>query len=61
VLACTVTTMLGVGSLIIAENPILRQNGIALTIGLGCCLIACLLLTPLLMDGWRRPRQPGAV
>lgn len=54
VLACTVTTMLGVGSLMLAENPILRQNGIALTIGLGCCLIACLLLTPLLMDGWRR-------
>jgi predicted exporter len=58
VLACTITTMLGVGSLIIANNPILRQNGIALSSGLACCLIACVLLTPLLMDR-HPPTKPG--
>ncbi len=51
VLACTITTMLGVGSLILAQNPMLSQIGIALSLGLACCLVASVLLTPLLMDG----------
>jgi len=51
VLACTITTMLGVGSLILAQNPMLSQIGIALSLGLACCMIACVLLTPMLMDG----------
>jgi predicted exporter len=48
VLGCTVTTLLGVGSLLLATNPLLASAGLALVIGLVACLVACLLLTSLL-------------
>lgn len=49
VLCCTVTALVGTASLITAGSPLLRNAGIALVAGLSACLVACLLLTPLLM------------
>jgi predicted exporter len=56
VLGCTLTAMLGVGSLIGSSSPILNTTGLTLVAGLVACLIACLVLTPLLLE--REPTHP---
>jgi hypothetical protein len=49
VLGCTLTAMLGVGSLVGSSNPVLNTTGLSLVVGLVACLLAFLLLTPLLL------------
>jgi hypothetical protein len=58
VLGCTVTTLLGVTSLATASNPLLANAGLALVIGLSACLLACLLLTALLMGAAADAQRP---
>lgn len=53
VLACSLTTMIGVGALVGADNPMLANVGIASLIGMAACVLACLLLTPALAGGGR--------
>lgn len=50
VLGCTLTALLGVASLIGSGNPVLSATGSTLVAGLLACLVACLLLTPLLLE-----------
>ena len=49
VLGCTLTAILGVGSLIGSSSPILNTTGLTLVAGLVACLIACVILTPLIL------------
>lgn len=46
VLATTVTSVAGSAALIAAGHPIIHAVGIALVLGMSCCLLACLLLSP---------------
>jgi predicted exporter len=47
-LACALTTMIGVGSMITSSNPLLADVGLAVCIGMVSCVVACLLLTPVI-------------
>jgi predicted exporter len=47
-LACALTTMIGVGSMITSSNPLLSDVGMAVCIGMVACVLACLLLTPVI-------------
>ena len=57
VLAATITTIVGVGSMMLATHPILRSIGTTLTIGMSTCLIACLLVTPALAGVEHQPED----
>jgi len=56
VLACSATATIGVGSLTWADNPLLANAGCASLIGMIACLVAALLLTPLIAGRRPRPR-----
>lgn len=45
-LACAISTMVGVGSMISCQNPLLADVGKAVCIGMVACVVSCLLLTP---------------
>ena len=49
--ATTMSTVIGVGSLMISDHPILVSTGQALVIGMACCLASCLLVAPTLVRG----------
>lgn len=57
VLAATITTIVGVGSMMLANHPILRSIGIALTVGMCTNLVACLLITPALAGVDHQPED----
>lgn len=46
VLAASITTIVGMVSLLSAEHPTIYTLGRTLLIGMSCCLVACLLITP---------------
>jgi uncharacterized protein len=64
-LACAISTIAGVGSLLGASNPLLADAGMAVAIGMAACIVACVLLTPVLSGHVvgrrevRNPRAPG--
>ncbi len=52
---CSITTMLGFGSLVTARYPALSQMGWMTILGMGFCLITSLMLLPIILILWRRP------
>jgi predicted RND superfamily exporter protein len=53
----SLTSMVGFGSLVLADNPGLRSLGWVAILGLGACMVSTLLVLPTLcrlMEGWRR-------
>jgi predicted exporter len=46
VMAASLTTILGVSTLLLANHPMIFSIGITLVIGMSASLIACLLITP---------------
>ncbi|OHB86096.1 MAG: hypothetical protein A2V98_26075 [Planctomycetes bacterium RBG_16_64_12] len=72
VLLCSLTTMVGFGSLMIASHRGLQSLGRVLTIGVSCCLFSSLVMLPALLAWWSRaetaaeaddsevPRPPAA-
>lgn len=46
ILATTATSMAGVGAMAFAGHPMVQSVGIAIFIGMACCLLACLLVCP---------------
>jgi predicted exporter len=57
VIACIATAICGTGAMLVAHHPLLSGVGQTLTIGMSTCLIACLLLTPVVAG---RPSRPAA-
>ncbi|HEX3135856.1 MAG TPA: hypothetical protein VHX44_20000, partial [Planctomycetota bacterium] len=55
VLVASLTTIVGMLSLLSAQHPTIHVLGRTLLIGMTCCLVACLLITPALS-----PRKPAA-
>jgi predicted exporter len=53
VIACIATAICGTAAMLVAHHPLLAGVGQTLTIGMGTCLVACLLLTPVVAG--RRP------
>ncbi len=51
VIACIATAICGTGAMLVAHHPLLAGVGQTLTIGMSTCLIACLLLTPVIAGG----------
>jgi len=51
VLVASITTIVGMLSLLSAQHPTIYTLGRTLLIGMSCCLIACLLITPALARG----------
>jgi SAM-dependent methyltransferase len=51
---CALTTLFGVGVLVMARHPALFSIGIAALLGISLSLVATLFLVPLCMDGLRR-------
>lgn len=60
VLLTSVTTMVGFGSLILAQHQGLRSLGQVLTLGVLCCLISSTALLPSLFVFWTRRRADEA-
>jgi predicted exporter len=56
VIACIATAICGTGAMLVAHHPLLAGVGQTLTIGMSTCLIACLLLTPMIAGR----RAPGS-
>ncbi len=56
VIACIATAIAGTSTMIVAHHPLLAGVGLTLTIGMGSCLVACLLLTPALAGRGAPPR-----
>ncbi len=50
VLVASLTTIVGMLSLLSAQHPTIFTMGRTLLIGMSCCLVACLLITPALAD-----------
>jgi hopanoid biosynthesis associated RND transporter like protein HpnN len=69
VLLTSVTTMVGFGSLILAQHQGLRSLGQVLTLGVLCCLVSSTTLLPALFSAWSKdepeetpsPAPPAAV
>lgn len=61
VLLTSVTTMVGFGSLILAQHQGLRSLGQVLTLGVLCCLISSTSLLPALFVIWTAKREPEEV
>ena len=57
VLITSLTTMVGFGSLMIASHRGLQSLGRVLTIGVGCCLFASLVMLPAVLAWTTRNRQ----
>lgn len=57
VLAASITTIVGMMSLLSAQHPTIYTLGRTLLIGMSCCLVACLLITPAVAR--RVPESPG--
>lgn len=57
VLVASITTIVGMLSLLSAEHPTIYTLGRTLLIGMSCCLVACLLITPAIA---RRADPPSA-
>ncbi|MCJ7705206.1 MAG: MMPL family transporter, partial [Desulfobacterales bacterium] len=51
---CTITTMLGFGSLVTARYQALSTMGWVTILGMGFCLITSLTLLPTLLILWKR-------
>lgn len=49
VLVASITTIAGVAALVYASHPMIAGMGRVLAVGMGFCLLACLLVTPALM------------
>jgi predicted exporter len=56
VIACIATAICGTSAMLVAHHPLLAGVGQTLTIGMSTCLIACLLLTPVVAG---RPVRPA--
>ena len=54
VLVASFTTIVGMVSLLSAQHPTIYTLGRTLLIGMSCCLVACLLITPAVAQ------KPGA-
>ena len=62
VLVAGLTTVLGFGTMLIARHAGMASLGLALTIGVTCCMFAALVLLPALLhlgDRWRLWREPA--
>jgi uncharacterized protein len=57
VLLCSLTTIIGYGSLLVSDNAGIRSFGLAAIIGEGTCLVAAVLLCPALLGYWRARRE----
>jgi len=56
VFVCSLTTMIGYGSLLVSENLAIRSFGIASLLGEVCCVTSALIVVPaILLLGRRRP------
>ena len=55
VLVCSITTIIGYGSLLVSENLAIRGFGTASLIGEVCCLITALVVVPAVVSLRRRP------
>ncbi len=58
VIACIATAICGTGAMLVAHHPLLAGVGQTLTIGMSTCLIACLLLTPVIAGRRRAGAAP---
>ncbi|MBP6633304.1 MAG: MMPL family transporter [Kofleriaceae bacterium] len=58
VLVCSLTTIIGYGSLLVSENLAIRGFGLAALIGEITCLVAALAVVPSIVVFWRRLRAP---
>ena len=56
VLLCSLTTVIGYGSLLVSDNAGIRSFGLAAILGELTCLLAALMLCPALLGLWRRRR-----
>jgi uncharacterized protein len=54
VLLCSLTTIIGYGSLLVSDNAGIRSFGLAAILGEVTCLVAAVLLCPALLALWRR-------
>ncbi len=57
VLLCSLTTIIGYGSLLVSDNAGIRSFGLAAILGEFTCLLAALMLCPALLGLWRRRRE----
>jgi predicted RND superfamily exporter protein len=57
VLLCSLTTVIGYGSLLGSDNAGIRSFGLAAILGELTCLLAALMLCPALLGLWRRRSQ----
>jgi predicted RND superfamily exporter protein len=57
VLLTSVTTMVGFGSLVLAQHQGLRSLGQVLTLGVLCCLVSSTTLLPALFVVWSSNRE----
>ena len=60
VFVCSLTTIIGYGSLLVSENLAIRGFGVASLIGEVCCLTTALVLVPAIVS-LRRPAAPPIV
>jgi uncharacterized protein len=60
VLVKGLTTMIGFGTLMISSQRGLAGLGLCLTLGVGCCLLASLVLLPVVLQ-LLSPRSPAPV
>ena len=57
---CSLTTIIGYGSLLVSENLAIRGFGTASLIGEVTCVITALVLVPALLAVHRRDVSPGS-
>ena len=58
---CSLTTIIGYGSLLVSENLAIRGFGLASLIGEICCLMTALVLVPAIVSLRRRPAGDPSV
>ncbi len=61
VFVCSLTTIIGYGSLLVSENLAIRGFGLASLIGEICCLLTALVLVPAIVSLRRRPAGDPSV
>jgi len=59
VIACIATAICGTGAMLVAHHPLLSGVGQTLSIGMSTCLIACLLLTPVVAGRRAAEQRPA--